>query len=68
MRALLFMRRFWTLAVREDPMALMDFVAKVPHSESTKTMAPFMGKTKLTQWGRFQVRRCRCGGMKRFGA
>jgi len=51
MRALLFMRRFWTLAVREDPMALMDFVAKVPHSESTKTMAPFMGKTKFTRCG-----------------
>jgi hypothetical protein len=50
MRALLFMRRLWTLSVREDSMALMDFVAKVPHCESTKTLAPFMGKTKFTQW------------------
>ena len=50
MRALLFTRRFWTLSVWEDSMALMDFVAKVPHSESMKAMAPFMGKTKFTQW------------------
>jgi hypothetical protein len=28
----------------------MDFVAKVPHSESMKAMAPFMGKTKFAQW------------------
>jgi hypothetical protein len=50
MRALLFTRRFWTLSVWEDSAALMEFVAKVPHSESMKAMAPFMGKTQFTQW------------------
>jgi len=50
MRALLFSRQFWTLSVWEDSAALMEFVAKVPHSESMKAMAPFMGKTKFTQW------------------
>jgi hypothetical protein len=28
----------------------LDFVARVPHSDSMKAMAPFMGKTKFTQW------------------
>lgn len=50
MRAKLFTRRFWTLSVWESSAALMDFVAKVPHSESMKAMAPFMGKTKFAQW------------------
>ncbi len=50
MRALLFSRRFWTLSVWQDSMALMDFVATAPHSESMKAMAPFMGKTKFSQW------------------
>ncbi len=50
LRAKLFTRRFWTLSVWENSAALMDFVAKVPHSESMKSMVPFMGKTKFTQW------------------
>jgi hypothetical protein len=50
MRAKLFTRRFWTLSVWESSAALMDFVAKAPHSESIKAMAPFMGKTKFAQW------------------
>ena len=50
LRAKLFSRRFWTLSVWENSAALMDFVAKVPHSESMKAMAPFMGQTKFTQW------------------
>jgi hypothetical protein len=50
LRAKLFTRRFWTLSVWEDSVALMDFVARVPHSDSMKAMAPFMGKTKFTQW------------------
>jgi hypothetical protein len=50
MRALLFSRRFWTLSVWEDSTALMDFVSKVPHSESMRAMAPFMGKTRFAQW------------------
>ena len=50
MRALFFSRRFWTLSVWENSAALMDFVAKAPHSEGMKAMAPFMGKTKFAQW------------------
>ncbi len=50
MRAKLFSRQFWTLSVWESSAALMDFVAKAPHSESMKAMAPFMGKTKFAQW------------------
>ena len=50
MRAKLFTRRFWTLSVWESSAALMDFVANVPHGESMKAMAPFMGKTKFAQW------------------
>lgn len=50
MRAKLWSRRFWTLSVWEDAAALMDFVANVPHSESMKATAPFMGKTRFTQW------------------
>jgi hypothetical protein len=50
MRAKLFSRRFWTMSIWESSAALMDFVAKVPHSDSMKTMTPFMGQTKFTQW------------------
>jgi hypothetical protein len=50
LRAEIFSRRFWTLSVWEDSAPLMDFVARVPHSESMKAMAPFMGKAKFTQW------------------
>ena len=50
MRAKLFSRRFWTLSAWENSSALMEFVAKVPHSESMKAMAPFMGQTKFTRW------------------
>jgi hypothetical protein len=50
MRAKLFSRRFWTLSVWEDSAALMEFVSKVPHSDSMKAMTPFMGQTKFTQW------------------
>jgi|SRR5450432_1274198 hypothetical protein len=50
LRAKLLTRRFWTLSAWENSAALMDFVAKLPHSESMKSMAPFMGKTEFTQW------------------
>jgi hypothetical protein len=43
-------RKFWTLSVWEDDRALMDFVAKVPHGEVMKTLAPYMGATKFTRW------------------
>ena len=50
LRAKLLSRRFWTLSVWENSAALMDFVARVPHGEGMKAMAPFMGKTKFKQW------------------
>jgi hypothetical protein len=62
MRAKLFSRRFWTLSVWENSAALMDFVAKVPHSEIMKAMAPFMGKTKLRA-----VESCRLGDSAAMG-
>jgi hypothetical protein len=43
-------RKFWTLSVWEDDRALRDFVAKVPHGEVMKTLAPYMGATKFTHW------------------
>jgi hypothetical protein len=50
LRARFLARKFWTLSVWKNSAALMDFVAKVPHSKSMKAMAPFMGKTKFSQW------------------
>jgi hypothetical protein len=50
LRAKPWSRQFWTLSVWEDSAALMDFVRKVPHSESMKAMAPFMGRTKFERW------------------
>ncbi len=50
LRAKLLSRRFWTLSVWENSAALMDFVATAPHSEGLKAMAPFMGKTRFSQW------------------
>jgi hypothetical protein len=43
-------RRFWTLSVWENSAALMDFVARMPHNDGMKAMAPFLGKTRFTQW------------------
>jgi len=50
LRAQIFSKQFWTLSVWEDSAALINFVRKVPHSESMKAMAPFMGQTKFKQW------------------
>jgi hypothetical protein len=50
LRAQIFSKQFWTLSVWDDSAALMNFVQKLPHSESMKAMAPFMGQTKFTQW------------------
>jgi hypothetical protein len=50
LRAKVLSRNFWTLSVWEDQTALMEFVAKVPHVEVMKALAPFMGPTKITQW------------------
>ena len=29
---------------------LMDFVAKIPHSEAMTKISPFMGPTRITRW------------------
>lgn len=50
LRAKVLSRNFWTLSVWEDETALMDFVLKIPHGEVMKALAPFMGRTKITQW------------------
>ncbi|MBV9888229.1 MAG: hypothetical protein JO119_16920 [Acidobacteria bacterium] len=50
MRAKLFTRRFWTLSVWDNDKALMEFVAKVPHSEAMKKIAPYMDKTNFWRW------------------
>jgi hypothetical protein len=50
MRAKVFLRRFWTLSVWESDRALMDFVAKVPHGEVMKELAPYMGATSFIRW------------------
>ena len=50
LRAKVLSRNFRTLSVWEDQKTLMDFVAKIPHGEAMKAMAPHMGQTKFTQW------------------
>ena len=50
MRAKIFSRRFWTLSVWDNDEALMEFVAKVPHSEAMQKIAPYMGKTNFWRW------------------
>jgi len=36
-------KRFWTLSVRQDEVALMDFVRKHPHNEAMIALRGFMG-------------------------
>jgi hypothetical protein len=50
MRAKIFTRRFWTLSVWDNDKALMEFVAKIPHGEAMKKIAPYMGKTNFWRW------------------
>ena len=50
MRAKLFARRFWTLSVWDSDKALMEFVAKVPHADAMKAIAPYMDKTNFWRW------------------
>jgi hypothetical protein len=50
LRAKLLSKRFWTLSVWDSDRALMDFVAKVPHREGMKEIAPYMGATKFSRW------------------
>ena len=50
LRAKILCRDFWTLSIWENDHALVDFVAKAPHSEAMKSIAPYMGGTKFTRW------------------
>lgn len=50
MRAKLLSRRFWTLSVWDNDKALMEFVAKVPHGEAMKQIAPYMDKANFWRW------------------
>jgi hypothetical protein len=50
LRANVLSRKFWTLSVWESERALMDFVARMPHGDVMKTLAPHMGATKFTRW------------------
>jgi hypothetical protein len=50
LRAKVLSRNFWTLSAWEDQKTLMDFVAKIPHDEAMRAMAPHMGQAKFTQW------------------
>jgi hypothetical protein len=50
LRARLLSRQFWTISIWDSESALMDFVAKVPHGEVMKKLAPYMGATKFTRW------------------
>lgn len=50
LRAMPMSRKFWTLSAWENDGALMDFVAKIPHEEAMKKLAPHMNKTAFTRW------------------
>lgn len=50
MRAKVLSRKFWTLSVWESDRALREFVAKEPHGEIMKAVAPHMGATAFTRW------------------
>jgi hypothetical protein len=50
LRAQVLSRNFWTLSVWENQKTLMEFVAKLPHGEAMRAMAPHMGRTTFTQW------------------
>lgn len=50
MRAKLLSRKFWTLSAWESDRALIDFVGRMPHAGTMKTLNPYMGATKFTRW------------------
>jgi hypothetical protein len=43
-------KRFWTLSVWEDEVALMEFVHKHPHSEGMMVLRRYMGGTAFVRW------------------
>jgi quinol monooxygenase YgiN len=50
LQARLAAKRFWTLSVWEDEMALQAFVSAPPHAAVMKALAPHMGATRFTRW------------------
>lgn len=45
-----FAKRFWTLSVWEDEVALMHFVHQGPHRETMIFLRQFMGGTEFVRW------------------
>jgi hypothetical protein len=43
-------KRFWTLSVWRDEVALMDFVRKHPHTEAMIALRRFMGGAAFVRW------------------
>lgn len=43
-------KRFWTLSVWQDEVALMEFVHKHPHNESMIVLRRYMGGTAFVRW------------------
>jgi hypothetical protein len=43
-------KRFWTLSVWEDEVALMEFVHKHPHNEGMMVLRRYMGGTAFVRW------------------
>ena len=43
-------KRFWTLSVWEDEMALQAFDSAPPHAAVMKALAAHMGATRFTRW------------------
>ena len=41
---------FWTMSAWLDERSLMDFAARLPHSQVMKALAPHMGSTKFIRW------------------
>jgi hypothetical protein len=42
--------RFWTLSVWENESALQAFVNAAPHTETMRTLIPYMGPTRFVRW------------------
>jgi hypothetical protein len=45
-----FVKRFWTLSVWEDEVALTNFVHKQPHREAMMILRRYMGGTDFVRW------------------
>jgi hypothetical protein len=45
-----FAKRFWTLSVWEDELALAKFVHAHPHEDAIMILRRYMGKTEFARW------------------